>query len=580
MNAVIPGIYVTEQQYALNPLQIDSECLAAFAGITEKGPVNEPVKVKSFDQYMKTFGSFDTAGVLPFSVYSYFKCGGKECIIVRVAHEPSLKTAEIKIPCESGSVSFYASSPGKWGNYLSARVWHEHEKAGIITGVDNTDGSWIDIEDHSFSPGDTISVACAGREYNKQVVQVEDNKIYFDTPVKILSRIKNYDSAIKVSKTFCSVSLSCKNKTENFQHLSVNPHNERYYFAWINERSTLCRVEKNGNPSILSQTFLVQAQGGSDGIAELSPADFIGFYKGPLNYAGIGCFESSDDISLIAAPDVMWFLSAPGKSEEEKLSNIHAVQESLITQAERFRGRFAVLDIPNCLSSMKTVSWAKKIDTAFASAYFPFIDVIDPLDPVGAKTVRIPPSGAVCGCIALTDAEKGIFHAPANTLIQGAVGVSDKVTDEEYEFLYSAGINLLKYFPGKGIKIWGARTLSSDPNWRYINVRRTFSQICSSIKRGTQWAVFETNDKNLRKRLVRQVSGFLLDLWMKGYLAGSTAEQGFYVRCDEELNPPENIDNGILTFEVGIAIVKPTEFFTIMITAEKDGASVYIQKEG
>jgi phage tail sheath protein FI len=121
--------------------------------------------------------------------------------------------------------------------------------------------------------------------------------------------------------------------------------------------------------------------------------------------------------------------------------------------------------------------------------------------------------------------------------------------------------------------------LSSDPDWKYINVRRTFSRITAALKTGTQWAVFEVNDKNLWKRLVRQVSGFLLDLWMEGYLAGSTAEQGFFVRCDSELNPPENIDNGILTFQVGVAIVKPLEFFKILITAEKDGASVYIQDE-
>ena len=205
--------------------------------------------------------------------------------------------------------------------------------------------------------------------------------------------------------------------------------------------------------------------------------------------------------------------------------------------------------------------------------------MIDPLDQSGAKTVRVPPSGAVCGAIAVVDSKKGIFHAPANTLLHGAVGISHQINDSEYEMLYPAGINLLRYFPGKGIKVWGARTLSSSPDWKFINVRRTFSSICRSLKSGTQWAVFETNDKNLWKRVVRQVSGFLLDLWMQGYLAGSTAEQGFFVRCDEELNPPENIDNGILTFSVGLAITKPTEFYKIAITAEKDGVSVYIKED-
>ena len=181
--------------------------------------------------------------------------------------------------------------------------------------------------------------------------------------------------------------------------------------------------------------------------------------------------------------------------------------------------------------------------------------------------------------LGMTDSERGIFHAPANCIVQGAVGLSKRITQSETELLYDKNINILKYFPGSGVKIWGAKTLAPEYEWRYISVRRTFSRISAAIKQGTQWAVFEINDKNLRKRLVRQVSGFLLDLWMKGYLAGSTSEQGFYVRCDEELNPIENIDNGILTFEVGIAIVKPAEFFQVTITAEKDGASVYIQED-
>jgi phage tail sheath protein FI len=193
--------------------------------------------------------------------------------------------------------------------------------------------------------------------------------------------------------------------------------------------------------------------------------------------------------------------------------------------------------------------------------------------------VRIPPSGAVCGSIAVVDSEKGIYHAPANTLLHGAVGLSNQINDAEYEMLYPAGINLLRYFPGRGIKVWGARTLSSDPNWKFINVRRTFSSICKSLRHGTRWAVFEPNNQSLQKRVVRQVSGFLLDLWMQGYLAGSTAEQGFFVRCDEEMNPPENIDNGILTFSVGLAITKPTEFYKVAITAEKDGVSVYIRED-
>jgi len=311
----------------------------------------------------------------------------------------------------------------------------------------------------------------------------------------------------------------------------------------------------------------------------MTAGDFIGYYKGPNQYRGLGVLESRDDISLVAVPDVPWLYSQAGLDEAGKEQSVFAVYTAMVSQAERFSGRFAVLDAPGSLGSVKLLSWAKRFDSSYAAAYFPYIDMLDPLDRSGAKTVRVPPSGAVCGSIAVTDSQKGIFHAPANTLLNGAVGLASKMEEGEHEMLYTAGINVLKHFPGRGIKVWGARTLSSDPNWRFINVRRTFSAICRSLKIGTQWAVFEANDVHLWKRVVRQVSGFLFDLWMQGFLAGSTAEQGFFVRCDEELNPPENIDKGILTFSVGLAITKPTEFYRVAITAEKDGVSVYIKED-
>jgi hypothetical protein len=506
---IVPGIYVNDQQYSMNPLHINTRVLSAFVGISERGPLHTPILIKSFDEYMKTFGAFDTAGNLPLSVYSYFKCGGSECIIVRAANEKHAKKARIQIPCGNGHVIFEALSEGVWGNNIQIRIWHEGER---------------------------------GKE------------------------------------TSASISLSYKEKSEHFLHLSMNPSSDRYFVSYINDRSHLCKVQSNAVQGMIGTAFSLHASGGSEGIAEMSAGDFIGHYKGPNDYRGLGALESRDDISLIAVPDISWLLSLAGKPMNEKENDVYAAQQAMVNQAEKFRGRFAILDVPETFKDAEALAWSKHFDTHSAAAYYPSIDVLDPLHPSGIKTLRIPPSGAVCGCISESDNEKGIFHAPANCLLHGAVGLSEKIDASAYELLYPAGINLLKYFPGRGIKIWGARTLSSDPDWRYINVRRTFSAICKSIKQGTQWAVFEPNDMFLRKRLVRQVSGFLLDLWMKGYLAGAVPEQAFYVRCDEELNPPEQVDKGILSFEAGLAISKPTEFFNIFITAEKEGASVYLEE--
>lgn len=493
---IVPGIYVQEQKYDLNPLKINSQCITGFAGISEFGPINKPILVKNFNEYLKKFGGFDTAGILPYSVFSYFRNGGKECVIVRVADEENAKNATFKIKNKTGHIKFTAKTPGKWGNFIIINVWKESE--------------------NSFS-----------------------------------------------------VTLEYKAKTESFIHLSYDKKDERYFESYINNNSSLCSISIGGLIDNIEPIFMKPFSGGKEGISTLSAKHFIGKYNGLNNYSGIGCFESRDDISLISVPDLCLL-----KSENE----VYAVNKALIEQAERFQDRFAILDIPRQLDCMKAREWAIKLMSPFAAAYYSYIDVTDPLDFSGVGTIRIPPSGAICGCIAATDGEKGIYHAPANCILEGAVGISNKTTTGEQEILYTSNINLLKYFPGKGVKIWGAKTLSCDKDWEYINVRRTFSRVCSALKKGTQWAVYETNDKNLRKRLVRQVSGFLLDLWRDGYFSGSTPEQGFYVRCDEELNPPENIDLGILTFEVGIAIVHPTEFFKITLTAEKDGASVYLQE--
>lgn len=494
-NMVVPGIYVQEQQYNLNSLKIDNRCITGFAGITEMGPINKPVTINSFDEYLKYFGGFDTAGVLPCSVYNYFRCGGKECVVVRVADVKVASCANLQLKQEKGSIKFTASTPGNWGNFITVSIWKENED-------------------------------------------------YF------------------------SVSLTHRAKTESFIHLSSDEKNERYFETYINTRSTLCKVSKKGVVQNPDPLLMKNLSSGKDGIANLTAGNYIGFYNGLNEYAGIGCFESMDNISLIAAPDLCWF---------KKQSDVIAVQKSLIAQAERFPNRFAILDVPKNLDVIKATEWAKKMTSSYAASYYPFIDMTDPLDKTGIGTIRVPPSGAICGCIAATDGEKGVFCAPANCILEGAVGLSNMATTGEQEILYSSGINVLKYFPGRGVKIWGAKTLSCDKEWQQINVRRTFSRVCKALKEGTQWAVFETNDKNLRKRLVRQVTGFLLNLWRDGYFAGNTPEQGFYVRCDEEINPPENIDAGILTFEVGLAIVHPVEFFKITLTAEKDGASVYLQ---
>jgi hypothetical protein len=171
----------------------------------------------------------------------------------------------------------------------------------------------------------------------------------------------------------------------------------------------------------------------------------------------------------------------------------------------------------------------------------------------------------MAGVYARVDETRGVHKAPANELIRGTLGLEINVTKAEQDMLNPVGVNCIRSFPGRGIRIWGARTLTSDPSWRYINVRRLFNYIEASVERSTQWAVFEPNDYRLWSRLRRDISAFLRNTWRSGALFGRTPEQAFFVKIDEELNPPEVRDLGQLFVEIGIAPVKPAEFIIIRI---------------
>ena len=184
----------------------------------------------------------------------------------------------------------------------------------------------------------------------------------------------------------------------------------------------------------------------------------------------------------------------------------------------------------------------------------------------GRGTVRIPPSGHVAGVYARSDAERGVHKAPANEVVRGATGLPIQVTRAEQDMLNPIGVNCIRSFPGRGIRIWGARTLSSDASWRYINVRRLFNMVEESIEGGTQWVVFEPNDRDLWARVRRDVTAYLKTVWSSGALFGSTPQEAFYVKCDDELNPPEVRDLGQLIVEIGLAPVKPAEFVIFRIS--------------
>jgi hypothetical protein len=225
------------------------------------------------------------------------------------------------------------------------------------------------------------------------------------------------------------------------------------------------------------------------------------------------------------------------------------------------RYRFAVLDSPETIEKGGVDKLPKPRDSKYGAYYFPWVEVYDPYK----GNIYVPPSGHMAGIYARVDAERGVHKAPANELVRGAIGLKYNVTKGEQDILNPKGINCIRLFPNRGIRVWGARTISSDASWRYVNVRRLFNMVEQSIEIGTQWVVFEPNDERLWKRVTRDISAFLLRLWRQGALFGKTPEEAFYVKCDNETNPPEVIDAGQLVVEVGLCPMKPAEFVIFRI---------------
>jgi phage tail sheath protein FI len=203
-------------------------------------------------------------------------------------------------------------------------------------------------------------------------------------------------------------------------------------------------------------------------------------------------------------------------------------------------------------------------DSKYAALYYPWIKVADPTGETDGRMV--PPSGHLAGIWARNDSERGVHKAPANEIVRGALGLEVQLTRNEQDTLNPVGVNCIRAFPGRGIRVWGARTLSSDPSWRYLNVRRLFNYVEKSIDNGTQWVVFEPNDMDLWGRVRRNVGAFLTRLWADGALFGASADEAFFVKCDAELNTEDVRDAGQLIVEIGIAPVKPAEFVIFRIS--------------
>jgi phage tail sheath protein FI len=306
----------------------------------------------------------------------------------------------------------------------------------------------------------------------------------------------------------------------------------------------------------VAQTW-AKLTGGDDNLAALDPDAFVGVDLGPGKRTGIQALEDIDDISITTVPSIWSSL----------------VHNALIQQAETLKYRFAIIDPRPAKPTdddvvAKIRAFREGFDTKYAALYFPRIQVRDPFT---STTVGLGPSGHMAGLYARVDVERGVHKAPANEVIRGIDtangfhGLELEITKREQDLLNPKGINALRFFPNRNTRVWGARTLSSDGSWKYINVRRIFIFVERSIDEGTQWVVFEPNDEKTWARVRQTIANFLTTVWRSGALFGTKAEEAFFVRCDRTTMTQDDIDNGRLICVIGIAPVKPAEFVIFRI---------------
>lgn len=353
--------------------------------------------------------------------------------------------------------------------------------------------------------------------------------------------------------------------------------------------------------------------GGRDGIAALAMRDVTGD-RAVEERRGLRTLELLGDVSAIAAPDLfvervpaVELIPEPKpepdpcdpcavepplvadpplpKIEEQSatftLDQAFQVQQAIVEHCERMKDRIALLDPPNftAMQRAEIESWRRRFDSSYAALYYPWVVVIDPAAR-GASLIRaIPPSGHVLGIYARSDAHTGVHKAPANEALEWAQDLSLEVSPEWQAMLNPIGINALRPFAGRGLRVYGARTVSSDPSWRYVNVRRLLIMIERAIGKSLQWAVFEPNDAHLRDRIAIAIAGFLDSLWRRGALAGATAEESYYVLCGDSNNPPAEQAEGRLLAEVGVAPAIPAEFVVLRIGRVEDVLEV-VEAEG
>lgn len=571
-----PGVYVEEQSTGSKSVEGVSTSVAGFLGETVRGPV-EPQLVTSYTEFERIYGSSPKGSDLDVAVDGFFKNGGSKCYVARVTAADPNDVATRKLVDEDKTkiLELEANGPGDWGSNVAVIVrdaQHPDQFDMIVRYWSCDRADVMDPDSDRPEPSPDVEEVYEGLTADPQSSHFYEKQLSSSVLVNVeyledgrptnglvwLSRDNHEvmtDGGVllpdggAVEKEVLHIPENLKELEEDELadiaepiDIDADPDSEEF----IDELEEI----RDGDQEI-DLEIVTDPSEKTDTDDEVSLSDYEGVDK-PEMRTGLAAFEAIDEISLVCAPDE---------------NDVTGLTDSLVAHCENMGDRFAILQAPQNPGPAQEME--TPVDSSYAAYYYPWFEV---LDPVTNREKLAPPGGHIAGIYSRSDIDHGVHKAPANEVIRGVQGLQRTLTKGEQDILNPKGVNCLRSFQGRGIRVWGARTCSSDPEWKYINVRRLFLYIEQSLEEGTQWAVFEPNDKDLWARIRQSTENFLKTVWRNGGLQGSTQDEAFFVRCGEDTMTQDDIDNGRLIIEVGIAPVKPAEFVIFRIAQDTGDA--------
>lgn len=526
---------------------------AGFIGLAVRGSTSEPVALTSLAFFYHMYGKYMDDSYkyrhLTYSVEQFFNNGGSRCYVMRVTDDRdtcasmALHHAGLCLRVEAGSV-------GAWGNnctisitcqqFTKVNIIEKAKEGSFVYKVKYTDG---------FKAGDLVELqGPGGKQYNR-IVSIQEGALEMERAFTIPYIDDNIIINTYIYRIGFTMQVTCDEDNEHYQ-FTLNPQAPDFVgcicakdtlihadFIVLNvDMDTLDNIEAWLIQFFDQDTAYKASLTGGETFHNEDPSIFI---------RGITAFQKVDDISIMTIPGVV----------------IPKVQQALLDHCEEKQNRIAILDMPSAISNEEDMSaYRDQFDSSYGAIYHPWIKSYDPYLRVHAF---FPPSGIMAGIYAWVDNTRGIFKAPTNEVLYNCVGLSMMIDSKVFNNMNTKGINCIRALPGSGIRVWGARTMSNDYNWKYVNIRRFFIYIKESMYAKTKWVTKEANDSTTWKKAEEIIHAFLHELWKNGAFSSSCEEDAFFVNID-----PSTMTQEQFTFEVGVALLHPAEFMTMKVTQQ------------